>query len=71
MNDMTIKTWSDRNAADKSVMGLPGTTPTNPNAAPVVGGDLNVYQGPGEDPAKMMNNAMFAIAAHSTGVYSG
>lgn len=70
MNDMTIKTWSDRNSADKSVMGLPGTTPTDPNAAPGWR-DLNIYQGPGTSPSEMMENAMFAVAAHSSGVYGG
>ncbi|QYW00825.1 tape measure protein [Gordonia phage Madi] len=69
LNDKTIKTWSDRNAADKSVMGFPGTQARDPNQASNFR-DLNIYQGPGQDPAEMMNNAMFAVAAHSQGVYS-
>ena len=71
-NDNTIKTWSDRNAAEKTVRGMPfqNSDPQNPNQA---GGfrDLNIYQGPGTDPAEMMNQAMFAVAAHSSGVFSG
>ncbi|AWY06127.1 tape measure protein [Gordonia phage Suzy] len=70
LNDKTIKTWSDRNAADKSVMGLPGSQVRDPNQASNFR-DLNIYQGPGQDPAEMMNNAMFAVAAHSQGVYGG
>ncbi|UVK63827.1 tape measure protein [Gordonia phage LilyPad] len=70
LNDKTIKTWSDRNAADKSVMGLPGSQARDPNQTSNFR-DLNIYQGPGQDPAEMMNNAMFAVAAHSQGVYGG
>ncbi|QNJ55335.1 tape measure protein [Gordonia phage LittleFella] len=69
LNDKTIKTWSDRNAADKSVIGLPGSQPRDPNQTSNFR-DLNIYQGPGQDPAEMMSNAMFAVAAHSQGVYS-
>jgi hypothetical protein len=68
MNDNTIKTWSDRNTADKAVIGGKGATPSDPNKTQTFG-DLNVYQAPGQDPAEMMNNAMFAVAAHSQGVY--
>lgn len=72
MNDNTLKVWSDRNAADKAVIGgSGGQGGTNPNSAPVVGGDLNVYGGPGQDPAETMNQAMFVVNAHSQGVYSG
>lgn len=70
MNDRTIKTWSDRNPAEKSVFGLPGSTPRNPNQAAAVN-NLNIYQGPGEDPAAMMNRAMFVVKSHSTGVFAG
>ncbi len=68
LNDGTIKTWSDRNAADKSVMGLSGGRDPNQTSAVQ---NLNIYQGPGQDPAEMMNNAMFAVSAHSQGVYAG
>lgn len=69
MNDKTLKTWSDRNAADKAVIGLPGSKgKADPNQTGQFR-DLNIYQGPGQDPADMMNNAMFAVAAHSQGVY--
>lgn len=71
-NDNTIKTWSDRNSAEKTVRGMPFSNkePQSPNAAPAIG-EMNVYQGPGSDPAELMNNAMFTVKAHSTGVFAG
>lgn len=71
-NDNTIKMWSDRNAADKAILGgsknASGGKGRDPNQASQFR-DLNIYQGPGQDPADMMNNAMFAVSAHSQGVY--
>lgn len=73
LNDNTIKTWSDRNTADKAVIGGArspnGGRGNDPNQTGAFR-DLNIYQGPGSDPAEMMNNAMFAVAAHSQGVYA-
>lgn len=72
MNDNTIKTWSDRNATEKTVRGMPfqDSSPRSPNAAPAIE-NMNVYQGPGSDPAELMNNAMHTVKAHSTGVFAG
>lgn len=69
-NDNTMKTWSDRNAADRTVRSIGPGEARDPNAA---GGirDLNIYQGPGGNPQDMMNAAMFAVKAHNRGVYSG
>lgn len=68
-NDNTIKTWSDRNAADKTVRSIGGGDPRNPNSAAAVN-NLNIYQGPGASPTEMMNQAMFAVKAHSSGVWA-
>lgn len=72
-NDNTIKSWGDRNPTDRTVRDLPFTQDRehrDPNAA---GGfrDLNVFQGQGGNPMDSMNAAMFAVKAHSTGVFAG
>lgn len=72
-NDNTMKSWGDRNPNDRTVRDLPFTQDRehrNPNQA---GGfrDLNVFQGQGGNPMDSMNAAMFAVKAHSTGVFAG
>lgn len=72
-NDNTIKSWGDRNPTDRTVRDMPFTKDRehrNPNEA---GGfrDLNVFQGQGGNPMDSMNAAMFAVKAHSTGVFAG
>lgn len=72
-NDNTIKTWSDRNPGEKTVKSLGGggeVSGNNPNQAGKFR-DLNIYTGPGSDPRQMMEETMFAVAAHSDGVWSG
>ena len=66
-NDGTIKTWSDRNPNEKTVHGGPGRDPNKAGGIE----NLNVYQGQGGSAADSMNAAMFAVKAHSTGVFSG
>lgn len=72
-NDNTIKSWGDRNPTDKSIRDIPFTSGSggrDPNKAGSFR-DLNVYQGPGGNPMDSMNAAMFAVKAHSTGVFAG
>ena len=64
-NDNTLKTWSQDNPDDKRIHALPGgqQVVTNNNGPQ----QLNVYAGPGQDPRKTMDDAMFALKAQSVG----
>jgi len=68
-NDNTIKTWSDDNPDDKRVRSLSTGAPiTNQNNQSTTGvGTLQVFGGPGDDPNKVMADAMFAIRAAQIG----
>lgn len=71
-NDNTIKSWGDRNPTDKTIRDIPFTEDKqrrDPNQAGSFR-DLNVYSGPGGDPRDSMNAAMFAVKAHSRGVFA-
>jgi hypothetical protein len=68
-NDNTIKTWSDDNPQDKRVRSLNGGAPvtTQNNQSTQAVGTLQVFGGPGDDPNKVMADAMFAIRASQIG----
>lgn len=68
-NDNTIKTWSDDNPDDKRVRSLSNGQPiTNQNNSSTQAvGTLQVFGGPGDDPNKVMADAMFAIRASQIG----
>lgn len=70
-NDKTIKRWSDANPDDKRSnsydffnRGGGGNTTSNTGI-----NNLNIYQGPGTDPYRMIDEAMFAVKAQSVGAY--
>lgn len=65
-NTGELKRWSSDNPDDKrstKVMNGTGNT-TNTGVQ-----NLNIYQGPGQDPYKMIDSAMFAVKASSQGAY--
>lgn len=67
-NDQTIKRWSDANANDKRSTSY-GKSDTNTTTNTGVQ-NLNIYQGPGVDPYRMVDEAMFAVQAAGVGVYA-
>lgn len=68
-NDNTIKTWSEDNPDDKRVHSLndPFATQTQNNQTTTGVGQLQVFAGPGDDPNKVMADAMFAVRAAQIG----
>lgn len=65
-NDMTIKRWSAETPMDKRITQLGGGGVTNNTGV----NNLNIYQGPGVDPYRMIDEAMFAVKANRIGAYS-
>lgn len=64
-NDKTIKRWSDNDPTDKRSTAYGKGGPAKNTAVE----NLNIYQGPGQDPYRMVEQGMFAVRAYSAGVY--
>lgn len=66
-NDKTIKRWSDANVDDKRSTAYGKVDQSTKNTGVET---LNIYQSPGVDPYRMVDEAMFAIRAEGAGVYA-
>ena len=66
-NSGELKRWSADNPDDKrSTKVMQGTGKTTNTGVE----NLNIYQGPGQDPYRMVDSAMFAVKAASQGAYA-
>lgn len=68
-NDKTIKRWSEDNAMDKRSTSYDvfGNKQGTDNSKKY---NFQIYQGPGQDPYRMMDEAVFAMRAADSGAYS-
>lgn len=68
-NNGTVSTWSEDNPQDKRVHSFadPSASGTVNNQTTTGVGTLQVFAGPGDDPNKVMADAMFAIRAANVG----
>jgi phage-related protein len=71
-NDWTLKAWSEDNPEDKRSLNVPawmrGNDPVEERGSKIR--DLNMYIGPGTDPAESMNQGMWAVMTDQGGVFS-
>jgi phage-related protein len=71
-NDWTLKAWSEDNPDDKRQFNVPawmrGTDEVQEQGGKIR--DLNMYIGPGTDPAESMNQGMWAVMTDQGGVFS-
>lgn len=65
-NDKTIKRWSENDPGDKRSSSYGNAGPAKNTAVE----NLNIYQGPGQDPYKMVETGMFAVKTYAAGVYN-
>ena len=68
-NDKTIKRWSEANAMDKRSTSYDvfGNKTGTDNSKKY---NFQIYQGPGQDPYRMLDEAMFSMRASESGAYA-